>query len=219
MEKTIKAYSLIEVKEFQDGEQRTLKGIATSPRVDRVGDIVEPEGVRVADEIPLFLHHDSKLVVGRAKFGKATKAGIPFEASIPNVVEEGALKTRVDEAWQSVKYRLITAVSIGFRSIGGKVEQLKGGGLRFLETEVMELSLVPIPAQPDAVISQFKSMSDSDAVDAIKAFDQKHLPASGQEGVEGEPPASVEAETNRPEAVYLNPPKPARKHQIIKVLK
>ena len=71
----------------------------------------------------------------------------------------------------------------------------------------MELSLVTIPANSDAVIT------------AIKAFDQKHLPASGHEGVEGDPPASVEAETKRPDAVFLNPPKPARKHQIIKVLK
>lgn len=214
MGSTIKAHSLIEVKEFQDGEMRTLKGIATSPRVDRVGDIVEPMGVQVADDIPLFLHHDSRLVVGRAKFGNPTKAGIPFEATIPNVTEEGALKARVDEAWQSVKYRLITAVSIGFRSIGGKVEQLKGGGLRFLETEVVELSLVPVPAQPDAVISQFKSMSDSEAAEAFKAFDQQHLSASGHEGGAGDP-ASVEAIP----VVRLNPPKPARKHQVIEVAK
>lgn len=216
---TIKAYSLIEVKEFHDGENRTLTGIATSPRVDRVGDIVEPMGVQVSDDIPLFLHHDSRLVVGRAKFGKPTKAGIPFEASIPNVTEEGTLKARVDEAWQSVKYRLITAVSIGFRALEGKAERIKGGGVRYLETEVMELSLVPIPAQPDAVISQFKSMSDSDVVEKLKAFDQKHLPASGNEGVEGDKPASVEAAPNRPEVVFLNPPKPARKHQIIEVIK
>lgn len=154
-----KAFSLIEVKELND-ELRVIRGIATTPRVDRVGDVVEPLGVKVAADIPLMLHHDHKLVVGRAKFGTPTKAGIPFEATIPKVDEDGAVKSRVDEAWHSVKYRLITAVSIGFQAVSDKVERLADGGLRFLETEVYELSLVPVPAQPDAIIQQFKSMSD-----------------------------------------------------------
>lgn len=64
-----------------------------------MGDIVEPLGVKVAKDIPLFLYHNHEKVVGRAYFGKATKKGIPFEASIPNVAEAGALKDRVDEAW------------------------------------------------------------------------------------------------------------------------
>jgi HK97 family phage prohead protease len=132
-----------------------------------MGDIVEPLGVKVAADIPLFLYHDHEKVVGRARFGKATKAGIPFEASIPNIAEAGALKDRVDEAWQMVKYSLITAVSIGFRSVKDKVEALKDGGLRFLETEVMELSLVPVPAQPDAVIQSFKSMPDDEFIRAF----------------------------------------------------
>lgn len=165
-----RAYSLIHTKELND-EKRMLRGIATTPRVDRVGDIVEPLGIKVAADIPLFLYHDHKMIVGRAKFGKATKDGIPFEASIPDVPEHGALKARLDEAWQLVKYGLITAVSIGFKTFADKVERLKGGGLRFLETEVYELSLVPVPAQSEAIIQQFKSISDEDFITAIKSAD------------------------------------------------
>jgi HK97 family phage major capsid protein len=49
-------------------------------------------------------------------------------------------------------------VSIGFRALEGGVELLKEGGLKFNSWEWLELSLVPIPAQPEAVIQSFKSM-------------------------------------------------------------
>ncbi len=201
-----RAYSVLQVRSV-DAEQRVIEGIATTPTVDRVGDVIDPLGASFAEDLPLLWQHRHDQPVGRVKFGKPTKDGIPFTASIPHVPMPGALQARVDEAWDSVRAGLVRAVSIGFRALKDGVESMKGGGYLFKRTEIMELSLVTIPANSDAVIT------------AIKAFDQKHLPASGQEGVEGEPPASVEAETKRPEAVYLNPPKPARKHQIIKVLK
>lgn len=157
------AKSLVEVESL-DGEERVIRGIATTPRPDRVGDIVEPLGVKVASDIPLFLYHDHHKTVGRAKFGRATAKGIPFEAYLPKIEEIGILKDRVDEAWQMVKYNLITAVSIGFRAVHDKIETMKGGGLRFIESEVLELSLVPVPAQPDAVIQTFKSMPDDEFI-------------------------------------------------------
>jgi len=140
--------------------------LATSPVPDRVGDIVNQYGAKFADTIPLFLYHDSRLTVGTVKLGKANKDGIPFEATLPIIEEPGALQDRVNEAWQLVKYKLIQAVSIGFRSIDGKVEMLKTGGLKFLESEIFELSLVPVPAQSLAVIQSAKSF-DQAAQDAL----------------------------------------------------
>jgi HK97 family phage prohead protease len=153
-----RAYSIVNIKEV-DEERRVIRGIATTPSVDRVGDIVEPGGVRVAADIPLFLYHDSKQTVGRARLGKGSKTGIPFEASLPHVKEAGRLKDRVDEAWQMLKYRLITGVSIGFNVLNENYERMKDGGLRFLETEILELSLVPIPANADATITSIKSIA------------------------------------------------------------
>lgn len=120
-------------------------------------DVVEPLGVKVAADIPLLLHHDSRQVVGRAKFGRATESGIPFEASLPAIAEAGSLKERVDEAWHSIKYGLITGVSIGFRVLEGMAERMANGGQRFKGIEVLELSLVPVPAQPDAVITEVRA--------------------------------------------------------------
>lgn len=181
-----RAYSLFEVKDVDD-EQRVIRGMATTPTTDRVGDIVESMGIKAAAVIPLFLYHDSRQTVGTVRLGKPTPKGVPFEAQIPKVLEPGRLKDRVDEAWQMVKYRLIAAVSIGFKEVSGKVEALKTGGLRFIESEVFELSLVPIPANAEATIS------------SIKAFDSDQRAASGHTPVvvvRLEKPPGVTGKTN-----------------------
>lgn len=156
-----RAYSIVQnIKAMEEGDERVIRGMATTPSVDRMGDIVEPMGVQVAGDIPLFLYHDSGQTVGRAKLGKATKDGIPFEARLPLVKEMGRLRDRVDEAWQMLKYRLITGVSIGFNVIEDAYELMKDGGIRFLKTEVLELSLVPIPANSEALITTVKSICE-----------------------------------------------------------
>jgi HK97 family phage prohead protease len=98
--------------------------------------------------MPLLWQHKTDKPVGMAKFDKPTAKGIDFEASLAKVDEPGTLKDRVDEAWQSVKLGLVRAVSIGFRPI--EYSFIDNGGVRFVETEVMELSLVTIPANQDA---------------------------------------------------------------------
>lgn len=152
-----RAYSILNVKGM-DEDKRVVRGWATTPEADRVGDVVEPLGVEFKNPLPLLIHHDSRLPVGTVKFEKPTKNGIRFEAQLAKVDEPGVLKDRVDEAWQSVKAGLITAVSIGFRAMADGIEQLADGGLRFLKTEVMELSLVVIPANRGAVITEVKTL-------------------------------------------------------------
>lgn len=165
-----RAYSTLTVKSI-DEDQRIIRGMASTPTPDRMDDIVDPMGAKFASELVLLLNHNSDQPVGSVVFGKPTKAGIPFEASIPNVTEEGELKKRTDEAWQSVKYKIIRSVSIGFRVLNNAIERLKSGGVKFLETEIMELSLVAIPANPEATIQQ------------IKSYDRQLLAASGTKAV------------------------------------
>jgi HK97 family phage prohead protease len=164
-----RAYSVLHVKSVDD-EARVIRGVATTPEADRVGDVVEPLGVKFKNPLPLLHQHDNDLPVGTVKFDTPTKDGITFEATLPVIAEPGPLKDRVDTAWGEVKAGLVRAVSIGFRALDGGYELMKTGGIRFLKTEVLELSLVTIPANASAVIT------------AIKSIDQKHLPpANGQE--------------------------------------
>lgn len=162
-----RAYSFLHVKAV-DGEKRIITGTATTPTPDRMGDIVEPLGVQFKNPLPLLLYHNSQKPVGWVKFQKPTKDGIDFEAKLPTIDEPGTVRDRIEEAWTSIKSGLIAGVSIGFRSIEEAFNK-DTQGFRFLQTEVLELSLVSIPAQPDARIETIKSLDIGLAVSGTEA--------------------------------------------------
>lgn len=164
---TNRAYAVLEVKSVAE-DKRIIRGIATTPSTDRVGDIVEPLGVEFRNPLPFLWQHRHDAPIGTVKFDKPTKNGITFEAELPIIDESGTLKDRVDEAWQSIKLGLVRAVSIGFRAI--EYAFLDEGGIRFIKTEVYELSAVTIPAQPDAVMTSIKAL-DADGIALLKQFD------------------------------------------------
>jgi HK97 family phage prohead protease len=151
-----RAYSFLTIRSV-DEEQRIITGVATTPTPDRVGDVVEPLGVKFKNPLPLLWQHRTSEPVGNVRFDKPTEDGITFQAKMPRLDEPGTLKDRIDEAWQSVKLGLVRAVSIGFRAIEFSFMK-ETDGIRFTETEVLELSLVTIPAQADAVIQTIKSI-------------------------------------------------------------
>lgn len=151
-----RAYSIWHVKAV-DPEKRTITGVATTPEPDRMGDIIEPLGVQFKNPLPLLLFHDSKKPVGWTTFKTPTKDGIDFEASLPIIEEAGTLRDRVEEAWQSVKSGLISGVSIGFRAIE-EVFMKETMSFRFIKTEVVELSLVTVPANASATIHAIKAL-------------------------------------------------------------
>jgi len=158
-----RAYSVLSVKAMDD-DQRMITGIATTPSVDRMGDIIEPLGVKFQNPLALLHQHDSDRPVGTVKFDKPTAQGVTFQAQLPKIDEPGPLKDRVDTAWGEVKNGLVRAVSIGFRPI--EYSFIENGGIRFSQIEVYELSLVSVPAQADAMISTIKAFDVGAPADA-----------------------------------------------------
>ncbi|MDA8485154.1 phage major capsid protein [Pseudomonas resinovorans] len=163
-----RAYSVLEVKALDDG-QRVITGVATTPTPDRVGDIVEPLGVQFKNPMPLLWQHWHDKPVGTVTFDKPTEKGITFTAKLADVQEAGKLKERIDEAWQSIKAGLVRGVSIGFSPI--EYSWMDDGGIRFLKSEVYELSLVTVPCNVEATIN------------TIKSLDRKQLAALGRKAV------------------------------------
>ncbi|MCG7508514.1 phage major capsid protein, partial [Mesorhizobium retamae] len=173
---TRRAYSFLTIKAVDD-DRRIIRGIATTPTPDRVGDIVEPLGVKFTNPLPFLWQHDHKKPIGTVKFDTPTAEGITFEAEIPKIDESGTLKDRIDEAWQSIKIGLVRAVSIGFRAL--EYAWMDDDGIRFMKSEVYELSAVTIPAQPDAVMTSIKNM-DAAGVAFVKTFDPNAPAATGE---------------------------------------
>lgn len=168
-----RAYAVVDVQPV-DLERRTIRGVASTATLDRQGHIVDPRGARFTNPIPLLFHHDQAKPIGVATLAAGPDV-ITFEASLPVVTEPGTVRDRVDEAWHSITAGLIRGVSIGYRPTAKPIVRSKA--VHLPETEILELSLVTIPANVDATIH------------AIKSYDAPHLAAFGLEspGVSGLP--------------------------------
>lgn len=178
-----RAYSILNIKTLTD-EERLIEGIASTPEIDRVGDIVVSMGAKFKIPMPLLWQHRADSPVGHVEFAQPTKEGIPFRARIAKIEEPGELKNLVDKAWQAVKAKLVSAVSIGF-SIES-FEIMKSGGWKINEWEWLELSLVTIPANASA------------SIHAIRSIDCDLLAASGHKAdqIDRVLPAGVTASVN-----------------------
>jgi HK97 family phage prohead protease len=198
------AYSTLEVKAFgEEGGKRTFKGIATTPTADRMGDVVEPKGAEFKLPIPLLWQHDNGQPIGWVRAARVTAGGIEVDCEMAAVDEEGTLKARLDEAWQSIKAKLVAGLSIGFKPI----ESARIGdtySYRYLKWLWLELSAVTVPANGDASITAIKAIDTSTR--AALGLTRKGVvyldpaitgqPAPGASGTEG---------ARRPGVVYLNP--------------
>lgn len=156
-----KAYSTLQIKSVTDtDDERIITGIATTPSTDRDDDILEPLGAKFTLPIPLLSHHNHSQPIGEVIQAEVTAGGILITAKIAKIDEEGKLKERIDEAWQSIKSGLIKGLSVGF-----KIKEYSyienSWGLHIKEWEWWELSIVTIPANGDAVITSVKQIKEA----------------------------------------------------------
>lgn len=161
-----RAYSTLAIKAFDDtGGKRTFVGIASTPSVDRMGDIVEPKGMEISLPTPLLWQHNSREPIGWVTAAKVTDEGIVVECEVASIAEAGKLKDRLDEAWQMLKAQLVRGLSIGFDPI--ESARIEGTwGYRYLKWALLELSAVTIPANAEC------------SIQSIKSYDQEHLRAA-----------------------------------------
>ncbi len=157
-----RAYTRLEIKSI-DAEQRVITGIATSASTDLYGDVVEPDGAEFTLPIPLLWQHDSDQPIGQVFAAKSTKAGIEIQARIATTDIPGALKDRLDMAWQSITMKLVRGLSIGFKPIEEAYDRVTGG-FHYLKWMWLELSAVTIPANTDASIQTIKSLDVGAAI-------------------------------------------------------
>ncbi|WP_165843866.1 HK97 family phage prohead protease [Phenylobacterium kunshanense] len=115
-----------------------------------MADVVEPLGAQFKLPLPLLLDHNHSQAVGAVEWASANKDGIRFRARIPKIEEPGDAQALVDKAWHLTKHGLRRSVSIGFRPL--ETTRLDTGGYRYVKWDWYELSLVSVPAQPEAEI-------------------------------------------------------------------
>lgn len=125
---------------------------------DRMGDVIESKGWKLGNfkrnPIALF-GHKSDFVIGHWTDVKVEAGKLVGRL---NLLPAG-ISERLDEIRAAVEAKVLRAVSVGFHP--HDAEPLGDGGVRFKATELVECSLVSIPANPNA-LALAKSLNLSD---------------------------------------------------------
>jgi HK97 family phage major capsid protein/HK97 family phage prohead protease len=126
---------------------------------DRMGDIIDPKGW-VLDNFkqnPMALfNHNSGFPIGHWEDVKVQGGRLIGKLKLA----ARGTSDRIDEIISLVEQGILRAVSVGFAPIERK--PLEDGGIRFTKQELLETSLVSIPANP-AAVQLAKSLHVSDA--------------------------------------------------------
>ena len=125
-----------------------LTFVLSDATVDRYGDVIDPEGwdLRWFKRNPIALFgHSSDFPIGtwtdvRVEGGKLLGR--------LELAAEGT-SARIDELRRLVAQKVLRAVSVGFKPV--ESEPIRGGGVRYIKSELMETSLVSVPANPAAL--------------------------------------------------------------------
>jgi HK97 family phage major capsid protein/HK97 family phage prohead protease len=134
------------VAKAADGDP--LEYVMSDDTVDRMGDIIEPSGwqTRNFNRNPIALFaHDSKFIVGHWKDVRVEGGALRGRLELLDAVSD-----RLREVHAAVKAGILRAVSVGFRPVESEPRG-KSGGMRFIKSELVECSLVSIPANPNAL--------------------------------------------------------------------
>lgn len=203
-----KAYSTLKVKEIsEDGDTRTITGIASTPKQDRDNDIMDMEGAQFALPMPLLWQHKHNEPIGEVTAATVTTDGIEITATIVKIEDDGPLKNRIDEAWQSIKSGLVKGLSIGFRLL--EYQYLDDSyGLHIKEWEWYELSAVTIPANPDGKITSVKNIKQAflDAQNPIDTPPKSTADTTTPKSVKTAPSAPSEPTAPKPKTIKLVDP-------------
>jgi HK97 family phage major capsid protein/HK97 family phage prohead protease len=126
---------------------------------DRMGDVIDPKGW-VLDNFkqnPMALfNHNSGFPIGHWEDVKVQGGRLIGKLKLA----ARGTSDRIDEIISLVEQGILRAVSVGFSPIERK--PLDDGGIRFTKQELLETSLVSIPANP-AAVQLAKSLHVSDA--------------------------------------------------------
>lgn len=164
------------IKAEGDESERTYTFTISTGVVDRERDVIAVEGWKTESFLkaggPVLWAHDIfSLPIGKAPWvkvdGGALKARVEFA---PPEVNPFAEQVR-----QLVEFGAIKAASVGFRPLPGRAAwNEERNGIDFLEQELLEFSLVPVPANPDALLDAKAAGVD---VELLRGWAEKVLNA------------------------------------------
>jgi len=179
-----RAYSTFTLTKAIDGAERIIEGIASTPELDRQGDVMEPSGAKFTLPMPLLWQHRHDQPIGHVIAASVTDAGITIRAQIA----KGVLPF-IEEAWQLMKEGLVRGLSIDWRPLAPP-QLVKGGGARYRSWSWLALSAVTIPANQSASITLIKQLDSLPTPFAATGTDGARI-APGVSGFRRQTPMNI----------------------------
>lgn len=144
-------------KNFND-EERTFEAIASTETPDRHGDIIKQDGwvldSFLKNPVLLWGHDYHSPPIGKVIDIRVEDNKLVFKAKFP---EEGVYELS-DTIYRLFKEGILKAFSVGFIPL--EWEEKKDGGYIFKKQELLEISAVTVPANPEALVASIKAMED-----------------------------------------------------------
>lgn len=179
-----KTFPVAEVKEVE-GVTRTLEFTITTGSVDRDNDTIAPGGWNLdsykANPVVLWAHSYKDLPVARAT--SITMHGDKM-TSVAEFPPRGTYPF-ADTVYDMLKGGFLNATSVGFRP-QKYVFNAERGGVDFKEQELLEYSIVPVPANAEALVLARDAGID---VALVKAWAEETLKAFGPTPSQSDVPA------------------------------
>ncbi len=133
------------------GDARECDFVASTNAVDHYGDIVEQDwilDIYKQNPIALYAHDRWDLPIGQCTRCEV-KSG-QLECTIKFASAEA--NPKAEQVWKLVQEKVLRAVSVGFRSKNYRLEKRDDKEVWVLSgNTLLEISVVPIPANPDAL--------------------------------------------------------------------
>lgn len=192
--------SFVEVKAaFEVDETGVIEGVAWPfGGPDRVGDVIEKGAfVNVRAPIPMLAFHNQGEPVGKWEEITETEEGLIVKGRL--LVNEVA---RAKELHALIREKAVGGLSIGFAT--QKSAPRTGGGRTIAALDLLEISLVAVPAHPGARITASKefAMNETTQTPDISALEAKmtDLEKKADTSALAARLDKIEAKMNRPQA-------------------
>lgn len=151
-----KQYTFADITEkASDG---SFTAVASTATKDRHGEIVDVSGWELRNfkknPVLLWAHDHSIPAIGKATKVWVSDGKLMFKGVWQDITDMGRA------AKQLVEQGIINSFSVGFMPLDME-------GNKYLKQELLEISLVNVPANPDAMMQAFKSLKDSGFTDDV----------------------------------------------------
>ena len=137
-------------KDF-DPDSRVISGMASTSAEDREGDTIEPTAFAdsLGGRLKLLFNHKQDVPIGKIVRAEIKETGLWIEAKLASGTE------KANEVWSLIEQGILDSFSVGFIPTAWELISPKSGDYgpkRFTKADLLEVSVVTIPANPNAVM-------------------------------------------------------------------